>query len=590
MGDLALNGKVVSFGIRGLHVLVDRALADRWKGLRDSRTRQWTGIVGVHRHRCNVLPRYQTHHGVGGGVLDRVKGYVAEVTLVADAVAATQAGPAIAKHVPCETDTWPEVLVIRFPEHASVLGKLDRTIANLIEGVTSRTHHKIGVESGIRIVLDAIVLPAQSRVKGEAGRNLPRILAIECEIVVAIVTLKARWPDRQRQRAGWRHDISTGIRIPFARELALRRDRALELVNVTRDQVGDSGSHRVRPQIFNRSLVGAKYAVVTNVNVLAPELELVLTFGKRDVIVKLVEILRSTERDGFTGCVREVSGKHQGEAAHRRDTAGRVQRWAYWSAAQRVDRAKKPVVNHLGRVHQIRAKDVVEAKGVVLIELVRSGVIAGVGTGANRACEIQLVVPGITRHDRRFVRQVVVNLTNFVPDIGRRSAACVGRYGEGDYVASQRRAGCGVDRMDSRSRSSVLRKKSLARGCQRRVGGGIDNRKLLGSSTAYADPLKIVEEEQFVFLDGAAHRKAKIVARENTLRCAGGTVFVSVRREGRDAVEFVRASVQLIGAGLGNQVDHAAAGPTKLSRKVAGHDAEFLHRVERNGLPNAGRK
>ena len=263
--------------------------------------RQWTGIVGVHRHRCNVRPRYQTHHGVGGGVLDRVKGYVAEVTLVADAVAATQAGPAIAKHVPCETDTWPEVLVIRFPEHASVLGKLDRSIANLIEGVASRTHHKIGVESGVGIVLDAIVLPAQSRVKGEAGRNLPRILAIECEIVVAIVTLKARWPDRQRQRAGWRHDIVTVVRIPFARELALRRDRALELVNVTRDQVGDSEATEFAPRFSTAVLVGAKCAVVANVNELAPELELVLTLGKREVIVKLVEVLRPTERDGFAG-------------------------------------------------------------------------------------------------------------------------------------------------------------------------------------------------------------------------------------------------------------------------------------------------
>src|SRR5579872_7365359 len=42
--------------------------------------------------------------------------------------------------------------------------------------------------------------------------------------------------------------------------------------------------------------------------------------------------------------------------------------------------------------------------------------------------------------------------------------------------------------------------------------------------------------------------------------------------------------MEIVGARLGDNVDDTTRGPSVLSREVAAGNAEFLHRIERNGL------
>ena len=74
---------------------------------------------------------------------------------------------------------------------------MDAPVADLIEDGRAGAHHEIGIESGVGVVLNAIILPAQSEVGRKARRDIPRILTVEREIVVAVVALKCRRSHRK---------------------------------------------------------------------------------------------------------------------------------------------------------------------------------------------------------------------------------------------------------------------------------------------------------------------------------------------------------------------------------------------------------
>src|SRR6516225_5713417 len=46
--------------------------------------------------------------------------------------------------------------------------------------------------------------------------------------------------------------------------------------------------------------------------------------------------------------------------------------------------------------------------------------------------------------------------------------------------------------------------------------------------------------------------------------------------------------MELVGPGLGSDVDHTASGATIFSRKVRGRNTKFLNRIQRNALTNRG--
>ena len=69
-----------------------------------------------------------------------------------------------------------------------------------------------------------------------------------------------------------------------------------------------------------------------------------------------------------------------------------------------------------------------------------------------------------------------------------------------------------------------------------------------------------------------------------------GVVLIGVGRQRGNAIEFVQRSVELVGARLGGDVDHAAARASVLRREVGGHNAELLYRVQRNALTDGSGK
>src|SRR5262249_23735470 len=105
---------------------------------------------------------------------------------------------------------------------------------------------------------------------------------------------------------------------------------------------------------------------------------------------------------------------------------------------------------------------------------------------------------------------------------------------------------------------------------------------------AYARPFGRAEKVQLVFLDGPAHRVAKLVACKSAFGEPVGVVVRSIGSQGRDTVEFIPSPMEGVGAGLGGYVHYSATGASILGGVVAGQYAEFLHGIQRNILADAG--
>src|SRR5207245_5440767 len=121
---------------------------------------------------------------------------VAKVPLVRQAVAAADAGPAVAVDIPGEPDPWRKVVPVALPERA------DRALVrwkhrpptdgvdDLLRSTSTHRHVRIGVvEVGvvlrIALFLRAVILVTQAKIERQAVHDAPVVLSVERELVVA---------------------------------------------------------------------------------------------------------------------------------------------------------------------------------------------------------------------------------------------------------------------------------------------------------------------------------------------------------------------------------------------------------------------
>src|SRR6185312_11868608 len=175
-------------------------------------------------------------------------------------------------------------------------------------------------------------------------------------------------------------------------------------------------------------------------------------------------------------------------------------------------------------------------------------------------------------------------------------AAGIERWIGVDVVAVEEAEGERVGRVDG-----VIDAKRSGGLCRRLVGGGrtVDGRdvtahdgaevedgvdvgrvaEVVGDVCVETEVFGGSEEKSFVAVDGAAECGAEIVLHEDRL---GDEVIGRVK--GLVAGEVEEVSVQVVGAGLGDDVDEAAAGIAVLGQELVGHHLELRDGVLRERL------
>src|SRR5215831_6442233 len=125
-----------------------------------------------------------------------------------------------------------------------------------------------------------------------------------------------------------------------------------------------------------------------------------------------------------------------------------------------------------------------------------------------------------------------------------------------------------------------------------RQEGRIKDHLVEGGVATHSRPFGGAEEEQLVLYDRSTDGVAKLVAGEAWLGAdrarlalragsvgegsrAEGVVVVRVGSQSCNAVEFKQRSMELVGAGLGGDVNHSARCSSVFRGKVAGRKAEF---------------
>ena len=285
-------------------------------------------------------------------------------------------------------------------------------------------------------MLDAVVLPAKSHVDGEPRADLPGVLTVEREIVVAVIALKRRRRHGQRQRARGT-DLNHARGVFRAGIHSLGIDRALVLVDIARYQICESRT-QIGAQVLDRVLVRAEHPVVADLDELATELELVLALCPGKVVEDLVQVLRTAKRDGVAGRRLAVTGEYQRDAPYGRKRGGRIERRADRIGAQRLDRSVQAVVDQLRRIDQRGRKNVGDGERRVLVEVGLTRAVARIRAGVDGSREVEFVVGRITPVNRRLVRQIEVDLGDLHPGVLRASAASVGGHAVADLIAGQR--------------------------------------------------------------------------------------------------------------------------------------------------------
>src|SRR5579883_341270 len=105
----------------------------------------------------------------------------------------------------------------------------------------------------------------------------------------------------------------------------------------------------------------------------------------------------------------------------------------------------------------------------------------------------------------------------------------------------------------------------------------VQNLRKLRALTTYANPLGVIEEDQLVLDDGAADGTAELVTCKYGLGNVVCRVVVSVRGQRRNTVEFIRCTMELVGARLRGDVYHTAGAAAVFRRHAIGDDTKFLH-------------
>ncbi len=148
-------------------------------------------------------PLSNTDYGIVWRVLNDVKSHVAEVTLVADTVAAAETGASVAEDVPGKADARSKVVRVLRPQsaHGTLVGDLDRAIADLLVNIGSGSQIEVGIQARVGVVLHTVVLPTKAEIQGQPWSYLPGVLSVKRAVVVAVVAAERRFSRGQRQSA-----------------------------------------------------------------------------------------------------------------------------------------------------------------------------------------------------------------------------------------------------------------------------------------------------------------------------------------------------------------------------------------------------
>src|SRR5262249_39909357 len=98
--------------------------------------------------------------------------------------------------------------------------------------------------------------------------------------------------------------------------------------------------------------------------------------------------------------------------------------------------------------------------------------------------------------------------------------------------------------------------------------------------------LKIREEERFIANDTSADGAAELVLAELGTRDAGSIRKEIVRVQLVVAEVLIQATMEGVGAGLGDEVDNRATGAADFGRIVIGVDLDFLNGIDRRPEKN----
>ncbi len=304
-----------------------------------------------------------------------------------------------------------------FHRHLQLIGAFGvvatKPVGHLLEDVCARTEVEVRVEVRILVVLNSVVLPAESEVQSKTWRDFPAILRKEVAVVVAIAAREVRRPDRQIQSAIGCHHLSAVYRV--AGKFSLRVGSALELVQVT----GDQTIQCVRcaavfcERLYGR-LVGTEYTIISCVDIGAAELESMDASYPGDVTISFGNVLWSTEWDSISRTEWQIARKgdritaDEGLDPREEVQAGNNTLRSQWLLIV------QPVEDALKRHHHVWREHACHGQHHVLVEECLPGIKASVRRLTVCSCEIVLAIQGVPAKQRGLVVDVVVDTAHQV--------------------------------------------------------------------------------------------------------------------------------------------------------------------------------
>src|SRR5579863_2449780 len=167
---------------------------------------QWAEIiVGYRRVAAGIFRRTSiADHGAARRIEAGVISDVAKVALVADAVAAADTVTAIAEDVISKAEARRQGSPAGLPEtvRCTLVCDLDLSAPDLRLEAAARTEVEVGVETGVVVVLHAVVFVAETHIESQPRRHLVAILSIPGPILVAIAARKGCFGKGRLDSAG----------------------------------------------------------------------------------------------------------------------------------------------------------------------------------------------------------------------------------------------------------------------------------------------------------------------------------------------------------------------------------------------------
>src|ERR1700722_1166545 len=276
----------------------------RRESSRSGGRRQRSEVLGTDRNAGDVAAGDQIHHGIIWGIEQHVVRHVAEVTLVADSIAAAEGGFAVAENIPREAEAGSEIRLAGRPQLSdrTLRSGEDHALGNCLKLIAGVGRIEVGIESSVYVVLHAEILVAKAKVYRYAPGKLPGILNVGGSLVIAVAALKCRRAQRQCNRAGRRLDVV------YARILSLRIDGSLERIILAHEEIIQALSHRA-PQDIVTFLVCAEGAIVAKIFERASETNLVLALDPGEILISFAEVLGTAKGDRAAWSEGQVSRK-----------------------------------------------------------------------------------------------------------------------------------------------------------------------------------------------------------------------------------------------------------------------------------------